>query len=404
MFVLQMDVILALFGENILKYKHKILQVMEQKKKGVAVLGSTGFIGQQALNVIANYPDHFELVAITGNSNSDLLIEQAIRFQPNTVVIADESQLDKVRNALWNEDVKVFAGSKSVDSIVEMTEIDVVFTAISGFTGLSSVLKAIDSGKNIALANKETLVLAGELVTQRAYEKGVNIYPVDAELSSIFQAIVGEFHNPIEKIYLTTTGNNDQTNIHLEKLTNSSYNSAKRSIDNVTLINKGFEVIEAHWLFGIQPNQIEVLIHPQSIVNSLVQFKDGAVKTQIGFPNLEIPIQYSLTFPHRFPTTTSQFNPLDFPNWTFDKPDQTTYMNLALSYEALEMKGTAPCVLYAANEEAVRLFLENKIELSDITRINAHVLRETKVILNPTLDELKEAYTLARQAVLSVEI
>src|SRR5690606_33301504 len=282
-----------------------------QKKIGVAILGSTGSIGTQALEVIQAYPDKFDLQVITAGRNSDLLIEQAIKFNPNSVVISDETHYQKVKDALWEHDIHVYCGDEALCQVVEGSDIDVVLTALVGYAGLKPTLRAIWAKKNIALANKETLVVAGELVTSEAQKNGVNIYPVDSEHSAIFQCLVGEFHNKIEKIYLTASGGPFR-GYNLEELQQVTKEQAlkhpnwemgaKITIDSASLMNKGLEVIEAKWLFGLRPDQIDVIVHPQSIVHSLVQFEDGSMKAQMGLPDMKLPIQFALTFPERWKT------------------------------------------------------------------------------------------------------
>jgi len=381
---------------------------MSNEKKGIAILGSTGSIGTQALEVISSYPDEFELVVITANSNAELLIAQAKKHLPNTVVICDESKFEQVRDALWDDDIKVFTGKKSLEQVVEMTEINTVLTAVVGFAGLYPTIRAIESGKNIALANKETLVVAGDLVTKIAREKGVNIYPVDSEHSAIFQCLSGEFHNPIEKIYLTASGG-PFLGKSLEELQHVTKNDAldhpnwnmgdKITIDSATMMNKGFEVIEARWLFNLPAEKIDVIVHPQSVVHSLVQFQDGSLKAQIGLPDMKLPIQYALTYPNRLVTESERFNFMDFPNWSFQKVDSDTFRNLKLAYIALERKGTVACALNAANEETVQLFLDNKITFLDIPRINEEVMNQVENILNPTLEDYLKTDLEARELV-----
>jgi 1-deoxy-D-xylulose-5-phosphate reductoisomerase len=338
-----------------------------QQKKGIAILGSTGSIGTQALEVIEAYPAYFDLQVITAQSNADLLIEQAKKFQPNAVVIGDESKYELVKNALFSEDIHVYAGADALSQVVTFNEVHVVLTALVGYAGLKPTLAAIDAGKDIALANKETLVVAGELVTQRAREKGINIYPVDSEHSAIFQCLVGEFHNPIEKIYLTASGGpfrgwkTEQlaTVTKAQALKHPNWSmGAKITIDSATLMNKGLEVIEAKWLFHLKPEQIDVIVHPQSIVHSLVQFTDGSMKAQMGLPDMKLPIQFALTYPERFETNFPRFNFMDYPQLTFEQADKETFRNLNLAYDAMEKGGTAACALNAANEVAVQLFLD----------------------------------------------
>lgn len=380
-----------------------------EKKKGVAILGSTGSVGTQALEVIASFPDQFELVVLTANTNADLLIHQAKKFQPNTVVIGDEQRYEEVKNALWEDDIKVYTGAEALQQVVEMGEIQIVLTAIVGFAGLYPTLRAINAGKNIALANKETLVVAGDLVTRKAKEKGVSIYPVDSEHSAIFQCLAGEYHNPIDKIYLTASGGpflgkkrSELESVSAEEaLNHPNWDMGNKiTIDSATMMNKGLEVIEAYWLFGLKPEQIDVMVHPQSVVHSLVQFSDGSIKAQIGNPDMKLPIQYALTYPYRFPGETPRFDFMQYPNWTFEKPDKETFRNLQLAYDALEMGGTAPCVLNAANEETVKLFLDGKISFLQIAEINESVLRSIETIISPDLEDYKQMDALAREKVL----
>ncbi|MBC9812017.1 1-deoxy-D-xylulose-5-phosphate reductoisomerase [Crocinitomicaceae bacterium CZZ-1] len=367
-----------------------------QKKTGVAILGSTGSIGTQALEVIEAYPDKFDLQVITAGKNAALLIEQAIRFQPNTVVITDESQYQYVKDTLWSHDIHVYCGEAALCQVVEATEIDVVLTALVGYAGLKPTLHAIWAKKNIALANKETLVVAGELVTTEAQRNGVNIYPVDSEHSAIFQCLVGEFHNKIEKIYLTASGGPfrgftyEQLQIvtKAQALKHPNWDmGAKITIDSATMMNKGLEVIEAKWLFGLKPEQIDVIVHPQSVIHSLVQFEDGAMKAQMGVPDMKLPIQFALTYPNRWKTDFPRFNFMDYPQLTFQQPDRQLFKNLDLSYQAMEKGGTAACTLNAANEITVQAFLEEKIGFLDIAAINERVMRDMPVVFNPTLDD-----------------
>ena len=367
-----------------------------QDKKGIAILGSTGSIGTQALEVLAAYPDYFDLQVLTAGKNADLLIEQAMKFQPNAVVITDESQYQKVKDALWSEDIHVYAGQEALCQVVESSEVHTVLTALVGYAGLKPTIHAIQAGKTIALANKETLVVAGELITKLAREKAVNIYPVDSEHSAIFQCLVGEFHNPIEKIYLTASGGPFRgfTLEQLQKVTleqalkhpNWSM-GAKITIDSASLMNKGLEVIEAKWLFGLQPEQIDVIVHPQSIVHSLVQFEDGSMKAQMGLPDMKLPIQFALTYPARFKTDFPRFNFMDYPQLTFEQPDRKVFKNLDLAYQAMAAQGTAACALNAANEEAVAAFLDRKISFLEIGQLNEHCMQNMPNILNPLYED-----------------
>lgn len=365
-------------------------------KKGIAILGSTGSIGTQALEVIEAYPDRFDLQVITANRNADLLIEQALRFKPNTVVIADEDLYQKVNDALWEHDIHTYAGSDAIAQVVESNEIDIVLTALVGYAGLKPTLSAIRAKKTIALANKETLVVAGEIVTEEAKENGVNIYPVDSEHSAIFQCLVGEFHNPIEKIYLTASGGpfrgwsrEQLINVTKEQaLKHPNWEmGAKITIDSASLMNKGLEVIEAKWLFGLKPEQIDVIVHPQSIIHSLVQFTDGSMKAQMGLPDMKLPIQFAFTYPDRLLTDFPRFNFLDYPELNFEQPDKETFNNLNLAYTAMEMGGNAACALNAANEIAVAAFLEDRIKFLEIARINEETMHTTSKVVKPQYED-----------------
>lgn len=365
-------------------------------KKGIAILGSTGSIGTQALEVIESYPEKFDLQVITANKNADLLIEQALKFKPNAVVIVDESAFEKVKDALWNEDIHVYAGSESLKQVVEFNEVNIVLTAMVGYAGLEPTLAAIHAKKNIALANKETLVVAGELITKEAKAAGVNIYPVDSEHSAIFQCLAGEFHNPIEKIYLTASGGpfrgysweQLETVTRDQALKHPNWEmGAKITIDSASLMNKGLEVIEAKWLFNLRADQIDVIVHPQSIVHSLVQFEDGSMKAQMGLPDMKLPIQYAFTYPDRLKTDFSRFNFMEYPSLTFEQPDKDTFINLRLAYEAMEKGGTLACSLNAANEVAVDAFLKDRIRFIDIFKINEETMNQMKNISSPTLED-----------------
>ena len=380
-----------------------------EKKKGIAILGSTGSIGTQALEVIQAYPEKFDLQVITANNNADLLIAQAIEHQPNMVVIGDESQYKKVSDALWNHDVKVFAGADALAQVCETQEVDIVLTALVGYAGLRPTLTAIRAGKHIALANKETLVVAGEIVTKEAAERGVNIYPVDSEHSAIFQCLVGEFQNPIEKIYLTASGGpfrgwkRDQllTVKKEQALKHPNWDmGAKITIDSASLMNKGLEVIEAKWLFNLRPDQIDVIVHPQSIVHSLVQFEDGSMKAQMGLPDMKLPIQFALTYPNRFKTDFPRFNFMDYPNLTFEQADRETFNNLNLAFQAMDMGGNAACLLNAANEISVAAFLKDEISFLDIARINEQTMLAGTVVKNPSYDDYVASDAEARRLAL----
>lgn len=379
---------------------------MSLPKKGVAILGSTGSIGTQALEVINAYPEKFDLQVITANKNADLLIKQALKFQPKAVVIVDESKFTMVKDALWNEDIHVFAGSNALKQVVEYNEVDIVLTAMVGYAGLEPTLAAIYAKKTIALANKETLVVAGELITMEAKAAGVNIYPVDSEHSAIFQCLAGEFHNPVEKIYLTASGgpfrgyNQEQlaSVTKQQALKHPNWEmGAKITIDSASLMNKGLEVIEAKWLFNLSAGQIDVIVHPQSIIHSIVQFQDGSMKAQMGLPDMKLPIQYALTYPDRFKTDFERFNFMDYPELTFEQPDKETFINLKLAYNAMEEGGTKACALNAANEIAVEAFLRERISFIDIFKINEETMLKLANVNQPSLSDYIETDMEARR-------
>ncbi len=375
------------------------------QKKGIAILGSTGSIGTQALEVLESYPDYFDLQVITAGKNAELLITQALKHQPNSVVITDESQYLYVKEALKDHDIHVYAGADALCQVVESSEVDVVLTALVGYAGLKPTLRAIEAKKTIALANKETLVVAGELVTKMARENGVNIYPVDSEHSAIFQCLVGEFHNPIEKIYLTASGGPFRgwsaeqlasvTRAQALKHPNWTM-GAKITIDSATLMNKGLEVIEAKWLFNLRPDQIDVIVHPQSIVHSLVQFEDGSMKAQMGLPDMKLPIQFALTYPDRLPTSFPRFNFMDYPQLTFEAPNRDVFRNLGLAYAAMETGGTAACILNAANEVSVEAYLNDQIHFTDIARINEATLHAVQSLSTPVYEDFVQSDEEAR--------
>lgn len=382
------------------------------KKRGVAILGSTGSIGTQALEVIEAYPELFDLQVITAGNNADLLIEQARKFRPNMVVIVDESQYSRVKEALWNDDIHVYCGKESLCQVVQSTEVDVVLTALVGYAGLQPTIAAIEAKKDIALANKETLVVAGALITALARKHGINIYPVDSEHSAIFQCLPGEQINAIEKIYLTASGGpfRGYSLEQLAKVTKAQAlkhpnwsMGAKITIDSASMMNKGLEVIEAKWLFNLKAEQIDVIVHPQSIVHSLVQFEDGSMKAQMGLPDMKLPIQYALTYPKRLKTDYPRFNFMDYPQLTFEKADAKTFKNLELAYKAMELGGNIACALNAANEVTVQAFLEERISFLDIARTNESVMEKTALISSPNLEDYvatdMEARKLAKQLI-----
>jgi 1-deoxy-D-xylulose-5-phosphate reductoisomerase len=362
----------------------------------IALLGSTGSIGTQALDVIRANPDSFAVEVLTAQSNADLLIRQAAEFRPNVVVIGDEDRYDAVFAALDPLGVKVYAGANALCSVVQMDTVDLVLTALVGYAGLKPTLKALEAGKPIALANKETLVVAGELVTRLAAQRGVNIYPVDSEHSAIFQCLAGEFENPIEKIILTASGGpfRGKDRAFLQTVTKAQalkhpnwVMGAKITIDSATLMNKGLEVIEAKWLFGLTSEQIEVVVHPQSIIHSLVQFEDGSLKAQLGLPDMKLPIQYALGYPRRLRSDFPRFNFLDYPALTFEQPDTGTFRNLDLAYEALRRGGNAACVVNAANEVAVAEFLADRIGFLDISDLIETCLETVPFVAQPSYDD-----------------
>ena len=366
-------------------------------KKNIAILGSTGSIGTQALDVIKANPEIFSVEILTAQNNARLLIKQALEFKPNAVVIGNETLYEKVREALDPHLIKVFCGERSLEEIVEFDNIDTILTAMVGFAGLKPTLRAIRSGKNIALANKETLVVAGNIITREAKKTGVNIYPVDSEHSAIFQCMAGEFHNPIEKIYLTASGGpfrgKDKDylkNVRKEDaLKHPNWDmGCKITIDSATLMNKGLEVIEARWLFALKPEQIKVIVHPQSIIHSIVQFEDGSMKAQMGLPDMKLPIQYALAYPHRVKSDFPRFNFMDYPELTFEEPDSSTFRNLDLAYSAMEKDGNMPCILNAANEVAVAAFLKDKTGFLEMSEKIEQCMHKIDFIDDPSFDDL----------------
>tara|TARA_B100002003_G_scaffold250284_2_gene289130 strand:+ start:249 stop:1406 length:1158 start_codon:yes stop_codon:yes gene_type:complete len=372
---------------------------MSKNQKHIAILGSTGSIGVQALEVIAEHSDLLKVEVLTGNNNSTLLIEQAKKFNPNVVVIANEKKYKEVNNALSELGIKVFAGQQSLEEVVENDSIEIVLTALVGYVGLKPTINAIKAGKNIALANKETLVVAGDLIKRLCRESGVSIYPVDSEHSAIFQCLTGERFNLIEKIYLTASGgpflgkNRDELlNITKKQaLKHPNWNmGAKITIDSASMMNKGLEVIEAKWLFDLQLEQIDVIVHPQSIIHSAVQFEDGSIIAQMGIPDMKLPIQYALCFPKRLKNTLKRFSFIDYPHLTFEKPDLKTFRNLQLAYNAMERMGNIPCILNAANEIAVSAFLRDKIGFLNMSDLIADCMEKITFVPNPNLEDYIE--------------
>ncbi len=364
--------------------------------KNIAILGSTGSIGTQTLQVIAAYPERFNVEVLTANNQVELLAEQAKRFKPNMVVIANEEKYPRLRELLKDEDIKVYAGSEAISQVVQASTVDTVVTAMVGYSGLLPTINAIKAGKTIALANKETLVVAGDLINRLVGEYKVAILPVDSEHSAIFQCLVGEHANPVEKILLTASGGpfRGKDLAYLKTVTPAQalkhpnwHMGAKVTIDSASMMNKGFEAIEAKWLFGVKPEQIEVLVHPQSIVHSMVQFADGNVKAQLAIPDMRLPIQYALTYPERLP---SEMPRLDFASGmglTFEKPDTRVFRNLALAFEAMRQGGNVPCVLNAANEVMVAAFLEGKVSFTAMSDVIEKTLEQVAFVATPVLED-----------------
>ncbi|MEN8202514.1 MAG: 1-deoxy-D-xylulose-5-phosphate reductoisomerase [Bacteroidota bacterium] len=375
-------------------------------QKRIAILGSTGSIGTQALEVISNHPDKFQVEILTALNNADLLIEQSMRFVPNMVVIGNEDHYTKVKDALDAYPIKVYAGEEAIAQVVGYESVDMVLTAMVGFSGLKPTIEAIRSGKHIALANKETMVVAGELIMKEALEKRVNIIPVDSEHSAIFQCLIGEGINEIEKLILTASGGpfRGKGADYLEKVTPEEAlrhpnwaMGPKITIDSATLMNKGLEVIEARWLFGVRPGRIEVVVHPQSIIHSMVQFSDGSIKAQMGLPDMKLPIQYALSFPERLRSEFERFNFSDYPELTFGRADTKIFRNLAISYEALNKGGNWPCILNAANEVAVEAFLEKRIGFLEIPDVIEKTMEKLGFIKAPVLEDYFNTDLQARQ-------
>jgi len=374
-------------------------------KRRIAILGSTGSIGTQALEVIKQHPDKLEVEVLTAHSNAPLLIRQAIEFMPNAVVISKESMYERVFEALDPYDIKVYSGSASIEQVVEMESIDMVLVALVGWSGLKPTLKAIQAGKPVALANKETLVVAGELVTKLAREKGVNIYPVDSEHSAIFQCLAGEFHNPVEKLILTASGGPFRGFDHAQlmqvtkdqALKHPNWNmGCKVTIDSATLMNKGLEVIEAKWLFNFDIGRIEVVVHPQSIIHSMVQFADGSIKAQLGMPDMRLPIQYALTYPDRLASQFPKFSFDQCLQFTFEKPDTANFNCLNLAYEAVRRGGNIPCVMNAADEVAVHAFLREEISFLQIPQLIEETMSKMPFVNKPALSDYEATDAEAR--------
>ena len=374
--------------------------------RGIAVLGSTGSIGTQALDVIREQRDALHVEVLSAHNNADLLVKQALEFKPNVVVIGNEDKWTQVNDALFDLGIKVYSGAEALEQVVETDGIDMVLTAMVGAAGLKPTMRAIQAGKHIALANKETLVVAGELVMAAARKRGVDIHPVDSEHSAIYQCLAGEFHNPIEKVILTASGGpfRGRDLASLEGVTKADAlkhpnwdMGAKITIDSASLMNKGLEVIEAKWLFDVDPDQIDVVVHPQSIVHSCVQFTDGSIKAQLGLPDMKLPIQYALTYPRRLANGFPRFSFMDYPELTFEQPDTKTFRNLSLAFDALKTGGNAPAVLNAANEIAVARFLRDELTFLDLPRVVEHALEHVTLMSKPSLDDLVASDAEARR-------
>ena len=368
-------------------------------KKGIAILGSTGSIGTQTLEVINEHKNLFSVEVLTANNNCDLLIEQAKKYKPNAVVIVNQDKYNKVNSELFKLGIKVYAGQKSLEQIVESEEINIVLTALVGYSGLTPTINAIKHGKKIALANKETLVVAGDLITKLSKEYNAPIYPVDSEHSAIFQCLVGENNNAIEKIYLTASGGpfrgkkaaELKTITKKQALKHPNWSmGAKITIDSATLMNKGLEVIEAKWLFNLKKEQINVVVHPQSIIHSAVQFEDGSIKAQLGIPDMKLPIQYALGFPNRLKNNFKRFSFFDYPNLTFEKADEKTFRNLSLAFRAMSKGGNSACILNAANEIAVEAFLNDKIGFLNMSDLIDNCLEKITFVKSPTIEDYIE--------------
>ena len=379
-------------------------------KKRIAILGSTGSIGMQALDILRSHPDQFAIEALTAGNNTKELIRQAREFLPNMVVIANEAHYKDVSGALSDLDIKVFSGRESVAQIVGYGEIDMVLNAIVGFAGFEPTVNALKAGKAIALANKESIVAGGELVNRLAGENHSFIIPVDSEHSAIYQCLAGESSDAVEKIFLTASGGPfREKNIHAlanvspeEALKHPNWNMGdKISIDSASMMNKGLEVIEAKWLFGLEPEQIEVVIHPQSVIHSMVQFHDGSVKAQLGHPDMRLPILYALSFPDRLPSDYKRFSITDYPTLSFEAPDTKKFRNLALAFEAMKAGGNIPCAMNAANEIAVRAFLEKKIGFLQMPDIIERCMTNITSIAQPGFDDYVETDSEARAMALN---
>lgn len=376
-------------------------------KRQIAILGSTGSIGRQTLDIISEYPDRFTPFVLTANTSVDLLIQQSLTYHPRHAIIADERCFDKLRSALADTDIQVACGAIAIADIVTAPEIDIVVTAMVGYSGLAPTIRAIEAGKDIALANKETLVVAGELITEMLTTSVSQIYPVDSEHGAIYQCLVGERHNDINKLILTASGGpfrtwkrEDMAKVSkADALRHPNWSmGAKITIDSATMMNKGFEVMEAKWLFGVDADRIEVVVHPQSIVHSMVEFVDGSVKAQLGLPDMHLPIRYALGLPDkRLKSDCPKLRVEDYCNLTFEHPDMEKFPMLAIAYEAIKRAGNTPCVLNAANEIAVAAFLHDKIGFNDIPRIAERTMESVEYIVKPTYEDYVESNRIARE-------
>ena len=376
-------------------------------KRQIAILGSTGSIGRQTLDIISEYPDRFTPFVLTANTSVDLLIQQSLKYHPRHAIIADERCFDKLRSALADTDIQVACGAIAIADIVTAPEIDIVVTAMVGYSGLAPTIRAIEAGKDIALANKETLVVAGELITEMLTTSVSQIYPVDSEHGAIYQCLVGERHNDINKLILTASGGpfrtwkrEDMAKVSkADALRHPNWSmGAKITIDSATMMNKGFEVMEAKWLFGVDADRIEVVVHPQSIVHSMVEFVDGSVKAQLGLPDMHLPIRYALGLPDkRLKSDCPKLRVEDYCNLTFEHPDMEKFPMLAIAYEAIKRAGNTPCVLNAANEIAVAAFLHDKIGFNDIPRIAERTMESVEYIVKPTYEDYVESNRIARE-------
>ncbi|GAA4806430.1 1-deoxy-D-xylulose-5-phosphate reductoisomerase [Olivibacter ginsenosidimutans] len=375
-------------------------------KKNIAILGATGSVGTQALDVVRAHPDAFHITVLTAGSNADLLIQQALEFKPESVVISDEQQYQRVKQGLSGSSIEILVGGEALIEVVQRPKVDIVLTALVGFAGLRPTVAAIKAGKDIALANKETLVVAGEWIMALAHEHHVNILPVDSEHSAIFQCLAGEADNSIERIYLTASGGpfRGKDKSFLASVTKKEalkhpnwIMGQKITIDSASLMNKGLEVIEAKWLFSLTVEQIKVVVHPQSIIHSLVQFQDGSLKAQMGLPDMKLPIQYALSYPSRLPNAFVRFDFMDYPQLNFEQPDMETFANLALAYKALAVGGNMPCTLNAANEIAVAAFLNDEVGFMEMSDIIGETMAHIPFIERPTLNDYMHVDEEARK-------